>query len=63
LSCRIETLVREYRGERHTVTVVANGFVWREATACISQWAIFCPNSRHKVSTKWQHYSRASLAS
>jgi hypothetical protein len=25
-------LVREYRGERHTVTVVANGFVWREAT-------------------------------
>src|SRR5262245_5270367 len=25
-------LVHEYRGERHTVTVVANGFVWREAT-------------------------------
>jgi Protein of unknown function (DUF2924) len=25
-------LVREYQGERHTVTVVANGFVWREAT-------------------------------
>jgi hypothetical protein len=24
-------LVREYQGERHTVTVVANGFVWREA--------------------------------
>jgi hypothetical protein len=25
-------LVREYQGERHTVMVVANGFVWREAT-------------------------------
>ncbi len=25
-------LVREYRGERHTVTVVPDGFVWREAT-------------------------------
>jgi Protein of unknown function (DUF2924) len=25
-------LVREYQGERHTITVVANGFVWREAT-------------------------------
>jgi Protein of unknown function (DUF2924) len=25
-------LVREYQGERHTVTIVANGFVWREAT-------------------------------
>jgi Protein of unknown function (DUF2924) len=25
-------LVREYQGERHTVTVVANGFVWREST-------------------------------
>jgi Protein of unknown function (DUF2924) len=25
-------LVREYQGERHTVTVVANGYVWREAT-------------------------------
>jgi hypothetical protein len=25
-------LVREYQGERHTVTVVANGFVWHEAT-------------------------------
>jgi Protein of unknown function (DUF2924) len=25
-------LVREYQGVRHTVTVVANGFVWREAT-------------------------------
>jgi hypothetical protein len=25
-------LVREYQGERHTVTVVANGFLWREAT-------------------------------
>jgi hypothetical protein len=24
--------VREYQGERHTVTVVAKGFVWREAT-------------------------------
>jgi hypothetical protein len=25
-------LVREYQGERHTVTVVTGGFVWREAT-------------------------------
>jgi Protein of unknown function (DUF2924) len=25
-------LVREYQGARHTVMVVANGFVWREAT-------------------------------
>src|SRR4029450_10836559 len=25
-------LVREYQGERPTVTVVANGFLWREAT-------------------------------
>jgi hypothetical protein len=25
-------LVREYRGERHTVTVVQDGFAWREAT-------------------------------
>ena len=24
-------LLREYQGERHTVTVVANGYVWREA--------------------------------
>jgi hypothetical protein len=25
-------LVREYQGERHTVTVVPGGYVWREAT-------------------------------
>lgn len=25
-------LVREYQGARHTVTVVSNGFVWREQT-------------------------------
>ena len=25
-------LVREYQGERHTVTVVLGGYVWREAT-------------------------------
>jgi hypothetical protein len=25
-------LLREYQGERHTVTVVANGYVWRETT-------------------------------
>jgi Protein of unknown function (DUF2924) len=25
-------LLREHQGERHTVTVVANGYVWREAT-------------------------------
>ena len=25
-------LVREYRGERHTVTIVPGGYLWREAT-------------------------------
>jgi hypothetical protein len=25
-------LVREYRGDRHTVTVVPDGFVWRDTT-------------------------------
>ncbi len=25
-------LVREYQGERHTVTVVPGGYVWRETT-------------------------------
>jgi hypothetical protein len=25
-------LVREYQGERHTVTVVAGGYLWREST-------------------------------
>jgi Protein of unknown function (DUF2924) len=25
-------LLREYQGERHTVTVVANGYVWRETS-------------------------------
>jgi Protein of unknown function (DUF2924) len=25
-------LVREYQGERNTVTVAADGYVWREAT-------------------------------
>jgi Protein of unknown function (DUF2924) len=25
-------LLREYQGERHTVTVVSNGFLWREKT-------------------------------
>jgi len=25
-------LLREYQGERHTVTVVPNGYVWRETT-------------------------------
>jgi hypothetical protein len=25
-------IVREYRGEQHTVTVVPDGFLWREAT-------------------------------
>jgi len=29
-------LVREYQGERHTVTVVPEGFVWRETTYRIS---------------------------
>jgi Protein of unknown function (DUF2924) len=25
-------LAREYQGERHTVTVIGNGYVWRDAT-------------------------------
>ena len=25
-------LLREYQGERHTITVVANGYLWRETT-------------------------------
>jgi hypothetical protein len=25
-------LIREYRGERHTVTMVPDGFVWRDVT-------------------------------
>jgi hypothetical protein len=25
-------LVREYQGERHTVTIVPDGFVWRDST-------------------------------
>jgi Protein of unknown function (DUF2924) len=25
-------LVREYQGERHTVTVIGDGYVWRDAT-------------------------------
>ena len=25
-------LIREYQGERHTVTVVGNGYVWRDVT-------------------------------
>ena len=25
-------LLREYQGERHTVTVVPNGYLWRETT-------------------------------
>jgi Protein of unknown function (DUF2924) len=31
-------LVREYQGERHTVTVVPGGFVWREATYPEQGW-------------------------
>jgi DUF2924 family protein len=29
---QVTVLVREYRGERHTVTVVPDGFVWRDTT-------------------------------
>jgi hypothetical protein len=35
LNRRLKTgtiLIREYRGERHTVTVVSDGFVWRDVT-------------------------------
>jgi Protein of unknown function (DUF2924) len=41
-------LVREYQGERHTVTVVANGFVWREAT-----FASLSPIARAITGTAW----------
>jgi hypothetical protein len=29
---QVTVLVREYRGERHTVTVVPDGFVWHDTT-------------------------------
>ena len=41
-------LVREYHGERHTVTVVTNGFVWREAT-----FASLSPIARAITGTAW----------
>jgi Protein of unknown function (DUF2924) len=41
-------LVREYQGERHTVTVAANGFVWREAT-----YASLSTIARAITSTNW----------
>jgi hypothetical protein len=41
-------LVREYRSERHTVTVVVNGFVWREAT-----YASLSTIARSITGTNW----------
>ena len=41
-------LVREYQGERHTVTVVPGGFVWREAT-----YASLSTNARAITGTAW----------
>jgi DUF2924 family protein len=41
-------LVREYQGERHTVTVVANGFIWREAS-----YASFSTIARAITGTNW----------
>ena len=41
-------LVREYRGERHTVTVVPGGFVWRDVT-----YASLSTIAREITNTNW----------
>jgi len=41
-------LVREYQGERHTVTVVRDGYVWRDAT-----YASLSTISRSITGTAW----------
>jgi hypothetical protein len=41
-------LVREYQGERHTVTVVAGGYLWREAT-----YASLSPIAHAITGTAW----------
>jgi Protein of unknown function (DUF2924) len=41
-------LVREYQGERHTVTVVPGGYVWRETT-----YASLSSIARAITSTAW----------
>jgi hypothetical protein len=41
-------LVREYQGERHTVTVVTGGYLWREAT-----YASLSPIARAITGTAW----------
>ena len=48
-------LLREYQGERHTVTVVAEGYVWREAT-----YASLSIIARAITATSWK--ARAFLA-
>jgi Protein of unknown function (DUF2924) len=41
-------LVREYQGERHTVTVVTGGYMWREAT-----YASLSTTARAITGTAW----------
>jgi hypothetical protein len=41
-------LVREYQGERHTVTVVSDGYVWRDVT-----YASLSPIARAITGTAW----------
>jgi len=41
-------LVREYQGERHSVTVVPGGYVWREST-----YASLSTIARAITSTAW----------
>src|SRR5436190_4951814 len=41
-------LVREYQGERHTVTVVPDGFLWRETT-----WSSLSTIAREITGTAW----------
>jgi hypothetical protein len=41
-------LVREYQGERHTVTIVPDGYVWRETT-----YSSLSTIARAITGTKW----------
>ena len=53
-------IVREYQGERHTVTVVPGGYVWRDATYA-SLSAIASPPSlgsnKHHLASKREYPS------
>jgi len=38
--------VREYNGERHTVTVLPNGFLWRDTTYCALQAGVIVADDK-----------------